>query len=100
MPALDDLVLAWELSFTDMLFRTLVAAIILAAGPGIAQTTALPLITEPGDGLDPIYNLGSENFSEPSLTKNRELGILLTDSGILSSVQQTMQADFSEAKTY
>jgi hypothetical protein len=102
-----------------MLGRALIVVIILAAVPAIAQTPALSLVTEPSGGLDPTYNLfhakaillnygkanpklfaRSQNFSEPSLTKNRELGIFLTDAGILSPVQQTNQADFSGGTIY
>jgi phosphatidylserine/phosphatidylglycerophosphate/cardiolipin synthase-like enzyme len=38
--------------------------------------------------------LGSENFSSTSLDKNRELGIILNDSGILSSIEQTFESDW------
>ena len=41
--------------------------------------------------------LGSENFSVYSLTMNRELGILLTDSGVLESLATTLAADFTGA---
>ena len=41
--------------------------------------------------------LGSENFSTYSLTKNRELGILLTDPTILQSLAATLSRDFSGA---
>ncbi len=41
--------------------------------------------------------LGSENFSVYSLTLNRELGILLTDAAILSSLAATMSSDFAGA---
>jgi phosphatidylserine/phosphatidylglycerophosphate/cardiolipin synthase-like enzyme len=77
-----------------MLFHTLIAAIILAAGPAIAQTPALYR------KANPKLFVGSENFSEPSLTKNREVGILFTDGGILSPVQQTVQADFFGGTIY
>jgi hypothetical protein len=95
-----------------MLGRALIVVIILAVVPAIAQTSALSLVTEPSGGLDPTYNLfhanailldygkanpklfaRSQNFSEPSLTENRELGIFLTGAGILSSVQQTIQQE-------
>lgn len=38
--------------------------------------------------------VGSENFSEPSLTQNRELGLTLTDPGILQSLNTTFGSDF------
>ena len=38
--------------------------------------------------------VGSENFSGPSLTENRELGLTLTDPGILQSLNTTFASDF------
>ena len=39
--------------------------------------------------------IGSENFSYSSLTKNRELGLITSDSAIMSSVEATLSKDFS-----
>jgi cardiolipin synthase A/B len=39
--------------------------------------------------------LGSENFSDYSLTKNRELGFLTTSTAILTSVNSTLTADYT-----
>ena len=38
--------------------------------------------------------VGSENFSNPSLTENRELGLTLTDPAILQSLDTTFSSDF------
>ena len=38
--------------------------------------------------------VGSENFSNPSLTENRELGLTLTDPAILQSLNTTFASDF------
>jgi cardiolipin synthase A/B len=38
--------------------------------------------------------VGSENFSSPSLTENRELGLTLTDPAILQSLNTTFTSDF------
>ena len=38
--------------------------------------------------------IGSENFSSASLTKNRELGLILTDPAILQSVNATLTSDY------
>jgi phosphatidylserine/phosphatidylglycerophosphate/cardiolipin synthase-like enzyme len=40
--------------------------------------------------------LGSENFSQTSLDKNRELGIIMTDSAIMSSISGTFESDWSK----
>jgi cardiolipin synthase len=39
--------------------------------------------------------VGSENFSTPSLTENRELGLTLTDAAILQSLNTTLNSDFA-----
>jgi cardiolipin synthase A/B len=39
--------------------------------------------------------VGSENFSEASLTKNRELGLITTNPTILSQLNMTVVSDFS-----
>ena len=44
--------------------------------------------------------IGSQNFSSTSLTKNRELGILLQNSDIISSLEQTFATDWQNAKEY
>ncbi len=44
--------------------------------------------------------LGSENFSTASLTRNRELGLLLTDPAILASLAATLTADFAGAQPW
>jgi len=44
--------------------------------------------------------LGSENFSSTSLTKNRELGLTLTEASILSSLNTTLSSDFKGGTAY
>jgi cardiolipin synthase len=39
--------------------------------------------------------MGSENFSSASLTRNRELGLILTDPAILQSIEETLTNDFN-----
>ena len=39
--------------------------------------------------------LGSENFSANSLNDNRELGLITTDSGVVSGLESTFNGDFS-----
>jgi len=43
--------------------------------------------------------VGSENISAQSLDKNRELGIVVADSGVLSTLQQTFQQDWSDSQS-
>ena len=42
--------------------------------------------------------VGSENISAQSLDKNRELGIVVADSGVLSTLRQTFQQDWSDSQ--
>ncbi len=44
--------------------------------------------------------VGSENFSRQSLTKNRELGILIAQSGIIDSLENTFESDYGNARPY
>jgi phosphatidylserine/phosphatidylglycerophosphate/cardiolipin synthase-like enzyme len=44
--------------------------------------------------------VGSENFSNASLTENRELGLITTDPGILTSLHTTLASDFSGGTAY
>ncbi len=39
--------------------------------------------------------IGSENFSNASLTKNRELGLIISDPAIMSSISTTLTSDFT-----
>ncbi len=41
--------------------------------------------------------VGSENFSATSLDKNREVGLLIADSGALGTLGQTFQSDWSNS---
>jgi hypothetical protein len=42
---------------------------------------------------------GSENFSSNSLNANRELGLITTDSGVVSGLESTASADFTGSST-
>ncbi len=44
--------------------------------------------------------LGSQNFSSNSLNKNRELGIFVTDSKIISEIQSVFSKDWSGGKDF
>jgi cardiolipin synthase A/B len=39
--------------------------------------------------------VGSENISTPSLDRNRELGIIVSDAGVLGTLQSTFQTDWT-----
>ncbi|GAC1397027.1 MAG: phospholipase D-like domain-containing protein [Ktedonobacteraceae bacterium] len=43
--------------------------------------------------------VGSENISAQSLDQNRELGIVVADGGVLNTLQQTFQQDWSDSQS-
>jgi hypothetical protein len=43
--------------------------------------------------------MGSENFSSGSLNDNRELGLITTDSGVMTGLETTFSADFTGSST-
>jgi cardiolipin synthase len=42
--------------------------------------------------------VGSENISTQSLDRNRELGILVSDAGVLHTLEQTFQQDWGDSQ--
>jgi cardiolipin synthase A/B len=49
---------------------------------------------------DAKYFLGSENFSDASLTRNRELGVIRNDPAILSALATTLAKDYAGGTPY
>ncbi|MEV7598447.1 phospholipase D-like domain-containing protein [Kitasatospora sp. NPDC089797] len=43
---------------------------------------------------------GSENFSDNSLNNNRELGLIVSDSGVLNTIETTFATDFANGAPY
>ncbi|MFI9159671.1 phosphatidylserine/phosphatidylglycerophosphate/cardiolipin synthase family protein [Kitasatospora aureofaciens] len=43
---------------------------------------------------------GSENFSDNSLNNNRELGLIVSDSGVLDTIESTFATDFANGTPY
>ena len=67
----------------------------LVWSPTDSQSQLLALINNANDygtSAAKVF-IGSENFSSASLNKNRELGLILTDSSILSSTESTLTSD-------
>jgi cardiolipin synthase len=44
--------------------------------------------------------VGSENFSVPSLTSNRELGLIMTTPAIINALNTTLASDFTGATAW
>jgi phosphatidylserine/phosphatidylglycerophosphate/cardiolipin synthase-like enzyme len=57
------------------------------------------MMADYGLGTAEVF-IGSENFSGPSLVDNRELGIVLTDQAIMTSVNTTLTSDFNGGTAY
>jgi cardiolipin synthase len=79
-----------------------------AAGCGVhtyANTTtglyihAKVMIADFGLSTQKVY-LGSINFSTPSLTQNRELGLYITDAPTIKSLNTTLTADYAGAAAF
>ncbi len=47
-----------------------------------------------------IAYMGSINFSKPSLTENRELGLYISDPAILQTLQKTIASDYAGAPAF
>ncbi|HEV2638847.1 MAG TPA: phospholipase D-like domain-containing protein [Actinocrinis sp.] len=56
---------------------------------------AKAIVADYGTSTAKVF-LGSENFSDNSLSNNRELGLIINDSGVLSGVESTFVADFTK----
>jgi phosphatidylserine/phosphatidylglycerophosphate/cardiolipin synthase-like enzyme len=74
---------------------TLNAAGVQAKGLASPYIHAKVVLADYGTGGAKVF-LGSENFSETSLDKNRELGIILNDSAIMSSIESTFESDWGK----
>ncbi len=59
---------------------------------------AKTVIADYGDSTAKAF-VGSENFSSNSLNDNRELGLITSDSGVVSGLESAFAADFSGSST-
>ncbi|NUP47185.1 MAG: hypothetical protein HOW97_07700 [Catenulispora sp.] len=74
-----------------------------AAGAQVTQYTsqtgyyihAKAIVADYGTSAAKVF-AGSENFSDNSLNHNRELGLILTDSGVLTGIENAFTADFTK----
>lgn len=73
-------------------------AILKAGGVQVKEDPALYIHAKiiVADGMQAF--VGSENISAPSLDGNRELGILLSDKGIVTTLQKTFQQDWQVSR--
>ncbi|MEY9859173.1 hypothetical protein ABH935_004801 [Catenulispora sp. GAS73] len=74
-----------------------------AAGVKVTQYTsqtgfyihAKAIVADYGTSNAKVFQ-GSENFSDNSLNHNRELGLIISDSGVLTGIENTFTADFNQ----
>lgn len=55
---------------------------------------AKAIVADYGTGTAKVF-AGSENFSDNSLNHNRELGLIINDSGVLGGIESTFNSDFA-----
>jgi Putative Ig domain/PLD-like domain len=59
---------------------------------------AKAIVADYGTSTAKVF-LGSENFSSNSLNNNRELGLIINDSAVMSGVESTFNADFRQTSS-
>lgn len=55
---------------------------------------AKAIVADAGTSTQEVF-VGSENFSDNSLNNNRELGLIINDTGVLNGVETTISSDFA-----
>jgi len=86
----------------DANFATLTAAgvkVVTYASSASLYIHAKVILADFGASDASVF-IGSENFSDASLTENRELGVILTDPAIMTSINGTLSSDFSGGTAY
>ncbi|WP_441247165.1 phospholipase D-like domain-containing protein [Kitasatospora sp. McL0602] len=80
---------------------------VVAAGGSVATYSssgglyvhAKVIVADYGTATAKVF-AGSENFSDNSLNHNRELGLIISDSGVLTGIEATVSADFAGGTVY
>jgi cardiolipin synthase A/B len=57
------------------------------------------ILADYGTSAAKVY-IGSENFSTASLTKNRELGLIISDAATMTSINTTLTSDYTGGTPY
>ncbi|GAA0687857.1 hypothetical protein GCM10010193_47260 [Kitasatospora atroaurantiaca] len=60
---------------------------------------AKTIVADHGTATAKVF-AGSENFSDNSLNHNRELGLIISDSGVLNGIESTFATDFANGTAY
>lgn len=82
-------------------YRSEFASVVAAGGHVVTYSSsgglyvhAKAIVADNGAGAAKVF-AGSENFSDNSLNHNRELGLIINDSGVLGGVESTFNSDFA-----
>ncbi|QIS19025.1 phospholipase D-like domain-containing protein [Nocardia terpenica] len=73
--------------------------IVTYSSSGGLYVHAKAIVADNGTSSAKVF-VGSENFSDNSLNKNRELGLIIGDSGVVGGVEQTIDTDFANGAPY
>ncbi len=73
--------------------------IVTYSASGGTYIHAKAIVADYGAATAKVF-VGSENFSDNSLNHNRELGLIVGDSGVLTTVENTFATDFANGTPY
>jgi phosphatidylserine/phosphatidylglycerophosphate/cardiolipin synthase-like enzyme len=88
---------SWDSDFTTL--KGDGAKIVTYAANASLYIHAKVILADYGTSAAKVF-IGSENFSSASLTENRELGLITSDSAILTSIDTTLTSDFKGGTAY
>ena len=88
---------SWDTEFAGL--KTAGAKVVTYAENASLYIHAKAILKDFGQKGAQVF-IGSENFSNASLTENRELGVILTDPAILTSMNATLSSDFKGGTAY
>jgi phosphatidylserine/phosphatidylglycerophosphate/cardiolipin synthase-like enzyme len=74
-------------------------SVVTYSSSGGLYVHAKAIVADYGTGTAKVF-AGSENFSDNSLNHNRELGLIVTDSAVLSGIESTFNGDFAGGSRY
>jgi len=88
---------SWDSNFT--ILANAGVRIVTYASNASLYIHAKVILADYGESTARVF-IGSENFSDASLTENRELGIVTSDPTILTSINGTLTKDFAGGTAY
>jgi cardiolipin synthase len=83
---------SWENELTTL--KTAGVKVVTYASNAALYIHAKVIVADDGASGGRVF-IGSENFSNASLTENRELGLITSDAAIMASIQASLTSDFA-----